>query len=624
MAGNNLLHMLRGSAVNATTILDPGQPFYNLIKNYVTVGGKDADGNGVTPINGKPVAARELVGYVGDTDSAIGNNTTELYKITYAEDALKFMIEGNEQLAVSNSGVYASKILGNFYGDIVVNKDSVDTPYKLRVSSKLFDNGLSGFITDCVDSNGYTYSTIYDTVDDAHFGFNTSCEVDLRVETPGWIDLGVHSDCVIKWDALKSNSDFTCLNHKHNYTKGSKYLCMYMQNGVVPPNIFRDQPLAYHDFSTSDLRELSHGCFYGTFDNTNSKAIRLPRSLERIDDFALGMHSFYDDNKAKSMYIPNSVNFIGIGALPLKGQAASGSFFTIFRQLPYEISTAPSNRNIFIVNDNVLKSVLVDTFGTACQDYINVFEESMDSIIPDDSKQYARFVDYSVDDESNNYINTTVQFATGGSWGMGYTFDLIGEYNDLKCTLMPTDMVAGKVKITVELKNGTVTRANGSVTLGTFIGDSESITFDLNANNRKFEAEVTNPQFSEAFSTTVPWTYSSDTTYYVPARSMVLNFKLPAVSAFSGATLDGVEASYKLIKSNLPYDVRTDLKHAFMDGYDILNNSDDEWQLSTSGTITLAFANNISSGLYEILNALFYSPTPAMKVVLGDKNEPLR
>ena len=110
MAGNNLLRLLRGSETSAETILKPGQPFYNYAKNYLTVGGKDENGNGITPTNGRPLAARELVGYAGDTDTAIGNNATELFKIHYAGGGISFKLNGVEKFKITSAGAQVTGI----------------------------------------------------------------------------------------------------------------------------------------------------------------------------------------------------------------------------------------------------------------------------------------------------------------------------------------------------------------------------------------------------------------------------------------------------------------------------------------------------------------------------------
>lgn len=106
MAGNNLLHMLRGSSTSATQMLNPGQPFYNYAKNYLTVGGRD----GTTGTNGKPIAARELVGYLEDTDSAIGNSTSELFKIHYANGGISFKLNGVEKFKITSAGAQVTGI----------------------------------------------------------------------------------------------------------------------------------------------------------------------------------------------------------------------------------------------------------------------------------------------------------------------------------------------------------------------------------------------------------------------------------------------------------------------------------------------------------------------------------
>ena len=85
MAGNNSIQILRGSssaiANSSETLLD-GQMIYNTDKNYLTIG---ANGNS-TPVNSEPIACRKLVGYSGDSDDSIGNNTTVIGQITIGHD----------------------------------------------------------------------------------------------------------------------------------------------------------------------------------------------------------------------------------------------------------------------------------------------------------------------------------------------------------------------------------------------------------------------------------------------------------------------------------------------------------------------------------------------------------
>lgn len=77
----NTIKVKRGksAALNTSTEkLQAGEVLYNLDKNYLTVGAKDNDA-----LTKKPVAAREIVGYTGDTDDKIGASTTEAYSIRY-------------------------------------------------------------------------------------------------------------------------------------------------------------------------------------------------------------------------------------------------------------------------------------------------------------------------------------------------------------------------------------------------------------------------------------------------------------------------------------------------------------------------------------------------------------
>ena len=92
----NIIKVKRGTsaALNSSTEkLQAGEVLYNLDKNYLTVGVGDNDS-----LTKKPVAAREIVGYTGDTDSKIGTSTTEAYSIKY--DAQLKIKDGNNTLLV--------------------------------------------------------------------------------------------------------------------------------------------------------------------------------------------------------------------------------------------------------------------------------------------------------------------------------------------------------------------------------------------------------------------------------------------------------------------------------------------------------------------------------------------
>ena len=78
----NSIHFLRGNAqtvVNSASgnvPLADGQPLYITDKNYLTVGG-----GGNNRLTKSPIYAREVVGYLGDTNSNIGSCTSVSYSI---------------------------------------------------------------------------------------------------------------------------------------------------------------------------------------------------------------------------------------------------------------------------------------------------------------------------------------------------------------------------------------------------------------------------------------------------------------------------------------------------------------------------------------------------------------
>lgn len=101
----NTIKVKRGksAALNTSTEkLQAGEVLYNLDKNYLTVGAKDNDA-----LTKKPVAAREIVGYTGDTDSKIGASTTEAYSIKY-DTQLKIKDGDNTLLVPKKDGTLAT------------------------------------------------------------------------------------------------------------------------------------------------------------------------------------------------------------------------------------------------------------------------------------------------------------------------------------------------------------------------------------------------------------------------------------------------------------------------------------------------------------------------------------
>lgn len=101
----NTIKVKRGksAALNTSTEkLQAGEILYNLDKNYLTVGAEDNDA-----LTKKPVAAREIVGYTGDTDSKIGASTTEAYSIKY-DTQLKIKDGNNTLLVPKKDGTLAT------------------------------------------------------------------------------------------------------------------------------------------------------------------------------------------------------------------------------------------------------------------------------------------------------------------------------------------------------------------------------------------------------------------------------------------------------------------------------------------------------------------------------------
>lgn len=107
MAGNNAIQILRANSAtiaNSSETLLAGQPLYNTDKNYLTIGANDGD-----TITRGPITCRELVGYDGDTDSAIGSSTnTSVY--------IKANNKGLDVLATSGININSWDGNINIYG----------------------------------------------------------------------------------------------------------------------------------------------------------------------------------------------------------------------------------------------------------------------------------------------------------------------------------------------------------------------------------------------------------------------------------------------------------------------------------------------------------------------------
>lgn len=118
----NTIKVKRGksAALNSSTEkLQAGEVLYNLDKNYLTVGAKDNDA-----LTKKPVAAREIVGYTGDTNDKIGASTTEAYSIRYNDDS--GVVVSSENNILSTPGTLKMQTPGKNASTITINTGEVD------------------------------------------------------------------------------------------------------------------------------------------------------------------------------------------------------------------------------------------------------------------------------------------------------------------------------------------------------------------------------------------------------------------------------------------------------------------------------------------------------------------
>lgn len=131
----NTIKVKRGksAALNTSTEkLQAGEVLYNLDKNYLTVGAEDNDA-----LTKKPVAAREIVGYTGDTDSKIGASTTEAYSIRY--DNNSGVVVRSENNILSTPDTIEMRARGKEGNTLTINTgevytDAADNP-TIEVSS---------------------------------------------------------------------------------------------------------------------------------------------------------------------------------------------------------------------------------------------------------------------------------------------------------------------------------------------------------------------------------------------------------------------------------------------------------------------------------------------------------
>lgn len=132
----NTIKVKRGksAALNSSTEkLQAGEVLYNLDKNYLTVGAKDNDA-----LTKKPVAAREIVGYTGDTDSKIGTSTAESYSIRYNDDS--GVVISSENNILSTPGIVKMQTPGKNVSTITIRTGEVSPDGSANPTIELSNN----------------------------------------------------------------------------------------------------------------------------------------------------------------------------------------------------------------------------------------------------------------------------------------------------------------------------------------------------------------------------------------------------------------------------------------------------------------------------------------------------
>lgn len=137
MAGNDLLHVLRASndtIATSTETLQAGQLLYNKTYNYLTAG------SGSDPLSKLPIAAREVVGFTGDSQKIVmAANKGGEFHLKYRDNSLELLTPDNLVIKSGDSdllsfdaetdiitfwkSVDVSSLLLNSVGDTAYNKN---------------------------------------------------------------------------------------------------------------------------------------------------------------------------------------------------------------------------------------------------------------------------------------------------------------------------------------------------------------------------------------------------------------------------------------------------------------------------------------------------------------------
>lgn len=183
MANNETIQILRTNGItdnNKDVALLEGQPFYNMQKNYLTIGDK---ANGGKKANAEPITVRKLIGYFNDNNGVTNSIDESIDKDAYkysiyptiaqrgenTEQALAIAIDSSDKIKVTNTRIiFANDVISsknanfNIVSASQVNATSIKASESL-VSNLLKDNG-KGRSTIALESTGETSNSNNDSI----------------------------------------------------------------------------------------------------------------------------------------------------------------------------------------------------------------------------------------------------------------------------------------------------------------------------------------------------------------------------------------------------------------------------------------------------------------------------
>ncbi len=129
MANNNRIKILRGTAdtiAKSSQKLAPGQPLYNVDRNYLTIG----NSSGTTKVNALPIRTNELFGYYDESDQITSISHPEWWYRIYG-------MENADDLGTYNDHTPGLAILSWNRIDLKLSSNNYPTG---RTMLKLFDH----------------------------------------------------------------------------------------------------------------------------------------------------------------------------------------------------------------------------------------------------------------------------------------------------------------------------------------------------------------------------------------------------------------------------------------------------------------------------------------------------